>query len=476
MRRRLVLCLLLVFPWPALARLAEPMPPGQSSTSGHDLADIRSRGVLRVLINQSRHSSGEIDGKAVGVEHQRLQGLQQYLNRGSEHPLTLKLIPKAKEQLLEALLRGEGDLVAPGELLNPRTGQDVSASRAIQAQVPIVLVSRKGARRYLRIEQLAGHSLALPLGSAADEAVRLVNQQLAERKLAPIMIEWVDPSLAVEDVLEMVQAGIYPLTAVEQPIAERWAKVLPDLRIDRHLLLGNRDDLRWFVRRDAPMLRASIDRFLQDYVSPENTDADFLRLNRRLYRVHDPLARADRQRLEKIRPVLQRFAEQNNLDWLGLAAVAFKESSLNPAARGVNGATGLMQITPSAAQHVGVSSVATLDNNVQAAAKYLALLGKRFFSSPQISEHERLAFSLAAYNMGPERVQGLRAEARRRGLNANQWFFQVERVAMDQVGMAPVTYVSSVNKYYLTFARERYALDPQNRALGTAKQSLNSIK
>ncbi|MNW22157.1 hypothetical protein D3C71_2234890 [compost metagenome] len=57
-------------------------------------------------------------------------------------------------------------------------------------------------------------------------------------------------------------------------------------------------------------------------------------------------------------------------------------------------------------------------------------------------------------------MQRLRAEARRRGLNPNQWFFQVERLAAERFGMGVVSYVSSVNKYHLAFARERYRLEP----------------
>lgn len=66
---------------------------------------------------------------------------------------------------------------------------------------------------------------------------------------------------------------------------------------------------------------------------------------------------------------------------------------------------------------------------------------------------------LAAYNIGPHRLQGLRAEARRRGLNPDRWFFHVERVAMEQLGMGNVSYVSSVNKYFITFDRERDLLE-----------------
>ncbi|MNG37880.1 hypothetical protein D3C84_1253660 [compost metagenome] len=63
----------------------------------------------------------------------------------------------------------------------------------------------------------------------------------------------------------------------------------------------------------------------------------------------------------------------------------------------------------------------------------------------------------------------MRAEARRRGLNSNQWFFQVERIAGEQAGMGVVSYVNSVNKYYLAFDRERYLLEPSKKAGKTRK-------
>lgn len=97
------------------------------------------------------------------------------------------------------------------------------------------------------------------------------------------------------------------------------------------------------------------------------------------------------------------------------------------------------------------------------------MLRKGFFNSAQLNERERMAFTLAAYNVGPQRVQSLRAEARRRGLNPNQWFFQVERIAAEQLGMGVVSYVSAVNKYYLAYDRERYLLEPQKKVASRGK-------
>ena len=465
----IALCLMLL-PFTATARLAGPLQAGQPSQV-RDLAQIRSSQVLRVLVNQSRNSSGQVQGESVGVEYHRLRAFERYLNGHARdgQEITLKIIPKAKDQLLGALLRGEGDLMAPGELLDVKPTHAVTPSDPIIERVPLMLVGVKGERRYTRLEQLSGRTVALTTGSAAGEALNVINQKLALRKLPPVNIEWVDPTLAVEDVLEMVQAGIYHLTLVEQPIAERWAKLMPKLRFDRKVLVSEPGAMRWYVRRDASMLRASVDRFLTTYTVPADQNVAFERVYRRLYRVHYPLARADRQKLEKLRPILQKHARQQGMDWLNLAALAFKESTLDPNAKGVGGATGLLQITPSAAQRVGVNNIQNVDNNVQAGARYLALIRRKFFASPKLNERERMAFVLAAYNMGPERVQGMRAEARRRGLNPNQWFFQVERIAMEQVGMGAVSYVNSVNKYYLAFDRERDSLEPAKAELASRK-------
>ncbi|MFC3607019.1 MltF family protein [Stutzerimonas tarimensis] len=460
----LMLCLMLFSAWPVSARVVGPSEGWQQAPSVRDLAEIRRSGELRVLINQSRNSSGEVKGEAIGVEYVRLRAFVQHLNAQAPDgaSISLKLIPRAKDQLLGALLRGEGDLVAPGELLE---ASGVAPSRAVVAQVPLVLVTRQGTRVYQSLEQLSGRSVALAPGSAAGPRLARLNNELMARKKAPIVIEWVDPSLAVEDVLDMVQAGIYPATLVEQSIAERWAKVLPKLRIERQVSLGEPRDMHWFFRREASMLQASADRFLRDYRSPANLDAAFERVYRRLYKVHYPLDVVGRQRLEKVRPTLQRFAEEMSFDWLGLAALAFKESTLNPAARGASGAVGLMQVMPRTAAGVGVSNIHQLDNNVLASTRYLDSIRRQFFASPRFNERERMAFTLAAYNLGPQRVQALRAEARRRGLNPNQWFFQVERVAMETMGMGVVSYVNSVNKYHLAYDRERYLLEGATRSV-----------
>lgn len=142
----LSLCLLVLAPLPAAARITgQPDNWHREQPETRDLASIRRSGVLKVLVNQSRNSSGEVKGEPIGVEYRRLRAFEQYLNSRSPSArnLTLKLIPKPKDQLLAALQRGEGDLVAPGELLPAHDGLQVSPSAPVRADVPLVLVARK---------------------------------------------------------------------------------------------------------------------------------------------------------------------------------------------------------------------------------------------------------------------------------------------------------------------------------------------
>jgi membrane-bound lytic murein transglycosylase MltF len=64
---------------------------------------------------------------------------------------------------------------------------------------------------------------------------------------------------------------------------------MPKLRFDRKCWSASRaKPCTGIVRRDASMLRASIDRFLETYKTPADQDVAFERVYRRLYQVRYP--------------------------------------------------------------------------------------------------------------------------------------------------------------------------------------------
>ena len=90
-------------------------------------------------------------------------------------------------------------------------------------------------------------------------------------------------------------------------------------------------------------------------------------------------------------------AKTHGVDPRLVAAVARRESALNPAAVSPVGACGLMQLMPATARFLGVSNVFDVRENVSGGARYLRTLLDTFNGD--------LDLTLAAYNAGPGAVQ-----------------------------------------------------------------------
>lgn len=101
--------------------------------------------------------------------------------------------------------------------------------------------------------------------------------------------------------------------------------------------------------------------------------------------------------------------EQTGIDWRLLAALAFRESRMDPSALGRDGDMGLMQILPATWDEFAPDAAAANPfdprQNVQVSAAYLVYL-QDFLLGLETND---LRWVLVAYNWGPERVRQLLA-------------------------------------------------------------------
>lgn len=93
---------------------------------------------------------------------------------------------------------------------------------------------------------------------------------------------------------------------------------------------------------------------------------------------------------------IRSIAERRKVDPLLVAAVVQTESSFDTLAVSPQGALGLMQMMPETAEQLGVNDVYDPSQNLDAGAKYLGSLLRRFDGD--------LILALAAYNAGPGAV------------------------------------------------------------------------
>jgi soluble lytic murein transglycosylase-like protein len=111
-------------------------------------------------------------------------------------------------------------------------------------------------------------------------------------------------------------------------------------------------------------------------------------------------------------------AKAEGFDWRLIAALIFEESRFDPASRSEQGAEGLMQVRPIAAEAVGAVRFHAPADNVQTGVRYLRQLDEAFHSA---DDRDRLAIILAAYNAGPGHVRDAQTLARRFGYDPNRW-------------------------------------------------------
>lgn len=108
-----------------------------------------------------------------------------------------------------------------------------------------------------------------------------------------------------------------------------------------------------------------------------------------------------------------------SIPWRLLSALSYQESRWNKLAVSHRGAKGLMQITDSTAEHLGLIDSLDAETSIFAAAKYLRLLIDEFPKTVHLND--RIALALAAYNMGIGHLSDAQKFAEIKGLNPYSW-------------------------------------------------------
>lgn len=103
-----------------------------------------------------------------------------------------------------------------------------------------------------------------------------------------------------------------------------------------------------------------------------------------------------RDRRSRYDPIIERYADQFNVDPVLVRAVIQVESDFNPRCVSSKGAQGLMQLIPGTAKRYGVRNAFDPEQNIRGGVKYLADLLAMF-------NHD-LHRALAAYNAGENAV------------------------------------------------------------------------
>ena len=412
---------------------------------------------IRVLVNYNATNYFIVKGKQAGLEYELMHSFESYLNKGltADKKIHLIFIALPFEQLIPALLSGEGDVIAAGMTITPERKNKVAFSSPYRTNISEVVVRNKNTKKVEKAQDLSGKLVHVVRGSSYFSSLQRLNKVLKQEKKPEVAIVQTDKSLVSEDILQMVNAGIFNYTVVDSHIANIWSRVLDNIVTEEGAAISTGSQIAWAVRKSDKDLLYKLNLFIKKY--KQGTTAGNVLFNR-YYKntkwITNPVSESSLKRLHQYQKSFIKYGNQYNIDWVMLTALGYQESKLNQRAKSNHGAVGVMQIKPSTAadKNIKITGVKeSSDKNIHAATKYLAFLRSRYFSDPKIEPIEQLAFTLAAYNAGPARIVQMRNKAKKLGKNPNKWFFNVEYVTRRYASSEPVNYVANIMKYYLTF-------------------------
>ena len=353
------------------------------------------------------------------------------------------------------LLIGQGDIIASGLTITQQRVGEVSFTIPYRTKINEIVVRAKDADSIGDIEELSGKKVLVLRGSSYETHLKELNKRISKMKGKPIEIVMADQTLSSEDILQMVNAGIYDYTLIDSHIAEIWTQILPNIVLEKNAILNEGGQIAWAVRKNNPVLLEHLNNFVKN--NKEGTlmgNMLFKRYYENTNWIVDPITTQRRKKLDKYKDLFRKYGDMYDIDWIFLAALSFQESRLNQNIKSNRGAVGLMQIKPSTAndKNVAIDNVSkNAENNIHAGTKYLSFIRERYFSDPSIDNFNQLNFAIASYNAGPRKIQEFRKKAGEIGLNPNVWFYNVENISLKEIGRENVQYVSNINKYYLTY-------------------------
>ncbi len=421
-----------------------------------DFDSMVKRGNIRALVLYSRSGFFYVNGQPEGIYYEALQAFQQFVDeklpRGQHVEVTF--IPVRPDQLESALTQGVGDLIAYGLVVTPEREQQVAFSIPIQTDVKEIVVTGKDFGTLSSLEELGGKKVFVNPLTTYYGNLEKVNASFQKQGKPAILIQKADPNLIDEDLLEMVNAGILPATVTLSERAKLWASVFPNITPQPNLVVADEGDLAWAMRKNNPKLKQLVDEFVKTRAVGTSFGNTLLRryLENNQW-VKNPTTATEIKKFEATVDFFKKYSSQYGFDYLMVVAQGYQESQLEQSARGPTGAVGIMQVKPStaAAPPISISNVLSAENNIHAGVKVLKTIADTYFNDPKIDPMNRLLFTFAAYNAGPNRIAELRKRAPAQGLDPNKWFENVELLVARDIGPVTVQYVSNIYKYYVAY-------------------------
>jgi len=421
-----------------------------------DFDDMVKRRIIRALVPYSRSLYFNEKGHERGIAAENIRDFERYINKQhktQKRPITVYIIPTTRDKLISGVAEGLGD-IAVGNLTVTEDRLKLVDFAAPQGQRPNteIVVTGPKSPPISAIDDLSGKTVHVRKASSYFESLTALNDRFRKQGKPEAKLVLVSDALEDEDMMEMLNAGLLEVIVVDDWKAEMWAQILSKIKPQPEIALREGGQVGWAIRKGSPKLQEAINDFYKNFLKKQGVaEYRLQKYMKRVKQIKDSTATEDYNRFSETLALFEKYSEKYGFDPLMLAAQGYQESQLNQKARSHVGAIGIMQIMPQTGAELKVGDIQIAEHNIHAGAKYMDQLMTKYFSDANFSEGNRPLFAFASYNAGPGNISKMRKEAKKRGLDPDKWFNNVELVTAEKIGAETTTYVRNIYKYYVAY-------------------------
>jgi membrane-bound lytic murein transglycosylase MltF len=420
-----------------------------------DWDGIVARHLLRVLVSTGRTFYFVDKGTQRGITYDIFKGFEDEINQKLKTKALkfhVAFIPVARDQLIPALLDGRGDVAAANLTVTEAREKLVAFSEPLLTGVRELVVTGPQSPALKTLDDLSGQEIYVRKSSSYWEHLEALNARFIAAGRKQVKLKPASENLEDEDLLEMLNAGLVRAVVVDSHKAMFWAQVFPKIVVHEDIFVHEGGDIAWALREHSPQLKAALDDFIKTHGKGTMFGNTLLkRYWQNAKYVKDATNPEELKKFEQTVALFRKYAAQYDMDYLLMMAQGYQESRLDQSVKSRVGAVGVMQVMPTTAKELNVGDITELEPNVNAGVKYIRYMIDTYYAKEPMDPLNKALFAFASYNAGPARIQSLRTEAAKRGLDPNQWFQNVALVAAEKIGQETVTYVANIYKYYIAY-------------------------
>ena len=433
--------------------------------SGSDeLDNILKTGNITVITHNNSHCYYLYRGQAMGFEYELAKLFADYLGVALEVNIVEKW-----DSMIPALKDGTGSFVAASMTITPKRQKEAAFSNGYISTRQYVIVRRNNTG-IKKIEDLAGKTVHVKRGTSYQERLEALRKDGIDVKIK------LHDNISTDELIQQVAEGTIKVTVADRNIALLNRRYYPQIALA--FPISDEQSLGWAVKPYSKKLLNKINFFFDKI----NSNGKFAEIYNKYYAGIDNFDYVDLRkyhtrlntRLPRYKQIIMEAAGKYNFDWRLIASQIYQESHFDPMATSHSGAFGLMQLTFSTANSLGVEDMFDPVENINAGVRHLKNLYNHF---DRTDSPDRLFIALAAYNIGQGHILDARNLAKQMDLDPDKWLSLEKTLPLLRYrkyykkakygycrGIEPVNYIKRIMLYYDILRRQSLEFTTDEKA------------